>query len=78
MHVSVKKGPRIVWATNDEGGFHVDFLENKIVGFDEDATVGRCQDANESARWSLKPSRNVAYRTELTDFGFNGKVNSVL
>ena len=34
----------LFWSITDNEQLHVDFLSNKIVGFDENITDGRCQD----------------------------------
>ena len=39
---------RFVWTTNDGSIFSVNFVENKIVGFDENAIAGQRQDNNQS------------------------------
>lgn len=48
--------------------FH--FLNNKIVEFDGNNTVGRWEDIDQSVQLLLKANHNFVLRMELPDFSF--------
>ena len=57
-----------------ESIFNVNFVDNKIVGFDEKATAGQRQNNNQSVTCTvcfIKTESNFVYSVEFQMFSFN-------